>query len=116
MAAPTTSDTEIVVLAGDPNAAERSARAAHRPGGDGYLLFGLLVGAVCGAAVGLLRAPQRGEETRQRLLGSTVQEQTRRAPSEATDAVAQILQYSTPAPDEAARLADPDTTATAPGL
>lgn len=103
-------DDRYVVMAAPPPPDE---------GGAVYLIAGLLVGAVIGAAVGLVLAPRSGEATRQQLLnrlpgglGEAVAEEAAAAvaaveqaapplsPSNATaaglDPVAQVTQYQAP--------------------
>jgi hypothetical protein len=96
------------------------APAPRRSGDDGYLLLGLLAGAVWGAVAGLLLAPGKGEEIRRQLLGQAGPAAPHpTAPAQARDAVAQVLQYTTPTAAEAAGQAGETAGATpprAPGL
>ena len=93
------------------------APAPRQRGGDGYLLLGLLAGAVYGAVTGLLRAPRQGEATRRQLLGGADAEPARsQPPPGAEDAVAQVLQYSTPTAAESAGPGAATPPPSAPGL
>src|SRR6476661_8293390 len=100
MAEQPTTDVVILPPAGDAGPVSVARPAPPRSGGsDGYLVLGLLLGAVCGAAIGLLRAPHRGVETRERLLRGATAPDARPAPA-ASEAMAQILQYGTRPADE----------------
>lgn len=109
-----------VVLPADP--AEDVEVVAVRPlppgrdaSGDGYLLFGLVAGAVLGAVAGLFLAPQRGDDTRQQLTRVLREEEPRqellgkmrRATPEALDPLAQVEQYQAPPVREAAPYSAP---------
>src|SRR6476661_50917 len=98
-----------VVLPADPTGdvevvAVRPLPPGRDTSGDGYLLFGLMAGAVLGAVAGLFLAPHRGDETRQQLTRVLREEEPRqqllgkmrRATPEALDPLAQVEQYQAP--------------------
>jgi hypothetical protein len=111
--------TEETLAGSEVEVVRVEAPAPRRKGGDGYLLLGLLAGAAYGAVAGLLRAPRKGEETRQQFLGGGGASQAAAPAPAAREAMAQVLQYTTPTAAESAWRADQGADAPpprAPGL